>query len=109
GVYGVMSYTVTQRRREIGIRVAVGAQVGQILRLVLGESLRLAALGAVIGIAGALLVGRLGRSLVYGVSDSDPLTLVAVSLLLVAVSVAASLLPAWRATRVDPMEALRDE
>ena len=109
GIYGVMSYTVTQRRREIGIRVAVGARAGQILGLVLGESVRLATLGVVIGVAGAFAVGRLGKSLVFGVRETDPLTLVTVALLLVAVSLAASFLPAWRATRVDPMDALRDE
>ena len=109
GIYGVMSYTVTQRRREIGIRVAVGASVRQILSLVLGESLKLAALGVGIGVAAALAVGRLGRSLLFGVSENDPLTIAAVALLLVAVSLVASLLPAWRATRVDPMEALRDD
>ena len=109
GVYGVMSYTVTQRRREIGIRVAIGARLGQILGLVLGESLRLAALGVGIGVAAALAIGRLGKSLLFGVRASDPLTLGAVAGLLVVVSLAASLLPAWRATRVDPMEALRDD
>ena len=109
GIYGVMSYTVTQRRREIGIRVAVGARLDQILRLVLGESLKLAAIGVAIGVVAALGLARLGRSLLYGVSDSDPVTLVAVSALLVVVSLAASFVPAWRATRVDPMEALRDE
>jgi predicted permease len=109
GIYGVMSYTVTQRRRELGIRIAVGAQLGQILSLVLGESLRLAALGVAIGIAVALAVGRLGRSLLFGVRETDPLTLGAVAALLVVVSLAASFVPAWRATRVDPMEALRDD
>jgi putative ABC transport system permease protein len=109
GIYGVMSYTVTQRRREIGIRVAVGARLEQILKLVLGESLKLALLGVVIGAIAALMLARLGRSLLYGVSGADPLTLVAVAALLVAVSLAASFIPAWRATRIDPMEALRDE
>ena len=109
GVYGVMSYSVTQRRREIGIRVAVGARLDQILALVLGESLRLAALGVAIGVAASLAAARLLRGLIFGVSESDPMTLVAVAALLVVVTVAASFVPAWRATRVDPMEALRDE
>jgi len=109
GIYGVMSYTVTQRRREIGIRIAIGARVDQILRLVVGESIRLAALGVVIGVGASLALGRLARSLLFEVSASDPLTLLAVATLLVVVSIVASLLPAWRATRVDPMEALRDE
>jgi len=109
GVYGVMSYSVTQRRREIGIRVAVGARLDQILALVLGESLRLAALGVAIGVAASLAAARLLRGLIFGVSESDPMTLVAVAALLVVVTVAASFVPAWRATRVDPMEALRDD
>jgi putative ABC transport system permease protein len=109
GIYGVMSYTVTQRRREIGIRVAVGASVGQVLRLVLGGSLRLALLGMAIGVVAALGLGQLARSLLYGVTATDPLTLAAVALVLVAVSMLATLLPAWRATRIDPMVALREE
>lgn len=94
---------------EIGIRVAVGARVDQIVALVLGESLKLAGLGVGIGVVVALASARLMRGLIYGVRESDPTTIVAVAALLVVVSLTASLIPAWRATRVDPMEALRDE
>ena len=109
GIYGVTSYTVSQRRRELGIRVAVGARADQILFLVLGESLRLAALGVALGLVASLALGRALRSALVGVGEHDATTIVAVSLLLLFVSVAASLVPAWRATRVDPMEALREE
>jgi putative ABC transport system permease protein len=109
GIYGVVSYSVTQRRREMGIRIAIGAERGDVLRLVLGQGARAATLGIAFGIAAALVLTRLMASLLFGVSAADPLTFLAVALLLTLVSLAASYIPARRAMRVDPMVALRHE
>jgi predicted permease len=109
GIYGVLSYSVSQRFREIGIRVALGAQRGHVLRLVVGKGLQLAILGAAAGAAAALLVTRAMRDLLFGVSASDPLTFVAVALGVTLVAAFAAYLPARRAMRVDPMVALRYE
>ncbi len=109
GLYAVLAYAVADRRREIGIRVAVGAQRGQILRLVLSTSARLTALGVLFGLAGALLLGRVLASQLYGVAPSDPLTLLLVPAVVAVVSLTASLLPALAATRLDPVEVLRSE
>jgi len=109
GVYGVMSYSVTQRTTEIGIRVTMGAQPSDILRIIVGEGLRLALLGVVVGVAGALVLSRALHSFVFGVSTSDPATFAGVAIVLTFVSVAASYVPARRATRVDPLVALRYE
>ena len=109
GIYGVMSYTVTQRTREIGIRVALGAGSGEILALVLGESLRLSLSAVVLGVGAALLGGRALESQLYGVKANDPLTIVIVALIILVVCIVASLLPARRASKVDPMVALRYE
>lgn len=109
GLYGVLSYAVTQRRREIGVRMALGAGKRQVLSLVIGQGMKLALLGVVIGIMGALALTRVIRSLLYGVTPADPATFTAVSLILVAVTLLACWLPALRAARVDPMEALRHE
>ncbi len=109
GLYGVMAYLVTQRTHEIGIRMALGAERGNILRLVLGQAMRLVALGLALGLAGALAAARLIRSLLYNVEPQNPATIVAVMLLLAAGALAACLLPARRAVRVDPITALRYE
>jgi putative ABC transport system permease protein len=109
GVYGVMAYSVSQRTSEIGVRLALGAGQQQICRLVLGDSLRLAAVGLVCGAAGALAAGRAIRSLLFGVRSGDPVTYVATAALLVGVALLASYLPARRAMRIDPMTALRTE
>jgi putative ABC transport system permease protein len=109
GLYGVMSYAVTQRRREIGVRMALGAQQRDVSWMVVREGMALVLLGAVIGLAGSLALARLISSLLYGISAFDPLTLIAVPALLATVALLAAYLAARRATRVDPMIALRQE
>ncbi|HEX6057835.1 MAG TPA: ABC transporter permease [Gemmatimonadaceae bacterium] len=109
GIYGVMAFGVAQRTREIGIRVALGARPGDVARLVVRAGLLLAVTGVVLGLAGALALTRLLEGLLYGVEPSDPATLAAASLLLLAVAALAALLPARRAAGVDPMQALRTE
>jgi len=109
GLYGVMSYLVAQRTREVGIRMALGARRLDVFKLVLGNGMRLALTGVVIGLAGALAVTRLLSSLLYGIRPTDFVTFVGVSLLLAAVAALAGYVPARRATRLDPMLALRHE
>jgi predicted permease len=109
GVYGVMSYSVMLRRRELGIRIALGARKMDVLRLVLGQGLTLTIIGILLGLIGAYALTRLMESLLYGVTATDTLTFITVSGVLVAVGLLASYLPARRATKVDPMIALRSE
>jgi ABC-type antimicrobial peptide transport system permease subunit len=107
GIYGVISYVVTQRRGEIGIRMALGARGVEVQRMVVKQSLSLAAVGIVIGLAGALATTRLLGALLFGVSPTDPLVLVLATVLLVILAALASYAPALRASRVDPVESLR--
>ena len=107
GMYAVLAYSVAQRSREMGIRMALGASRGDVLRLVLRQGLGLAGIGLAVGLAMALAVTRLMSSLLYGVSATDVPTIATVSVLLLAVIVCASWLPAQRATRIDPMSAMR--
>jgi ABC-type antimicrobial peptide transport system permease subunit len=109
GLYGVLAYSVTQRSREVGIRMALGAARGDVLRLILGQGLWLAGIGLAIGLVVSIAVTRLMSALLFGVSPRDPATLLVVSILLVAVSLAASFLPAYRATKIDPILAIRHE
>jgi putative ABC transport system permease protein len=109
GIFSVLSYSVRRRVREIGIRMALGAQVKDVLRLVVVEGMKPTALGVVIGLLGALVLGRLLSSMMFGVSATDPITFAAVSVLLIGVAVFASLIPAYRATQVEPVRTLRDE
>ncbi|HLM56547.1 MAG TPA: FtsX-like permease family protein, partial [Pyrinomonadaceae bacterium] len=109
GVYGVMSYAVARRTHEIGVRVALGARRRDILGLVLGRGMRLTLFGVAAGALGAVTSTRLMSGLLYGVSPSDPWSLLAVSALLVAVAFLACLIPAYRATKVDPVVALKTE
>jgi ABC-type antimicrobial peptide transport system permease subunit len=104
-----MAYSVARRTHELGVRMALGAQKGEILKMIMGHGLRLTLIGLAIGAAGALALTRLMTNLLYGVRPSDPLTFIAVSLLLTMVALLACYIPARRAMKVDPMVALRYE
>jgi len=109
GTYGVVAHAVTRRRREIGVRLALGARSKDVLRMVLGDGLRLALGGALLGVIGAAALTRLAGSLLYGVSPTDPPIFAGVTALMLLVALAATLIPARRASRVDPTVAMRSE
>lgn len=109
GLYGVLAYSVAQRTREIGIRMALGAQLADVMRLIVGDGARLVLLGLLLGLAGALASGRLLKSFLFGTSAADPVTLACVAVLLGLVGGIAAWLPARKASRIDPMVALRGE
>jgi ABC-type antimicrobial peptide transport system permease subunit len=107
GVYGVVAYAVSQRRREIGLRMALGAGGPDVVRLVVWQGLRPVSLGTVVGLAGALAAGRFMTGLLYEIPPRDPSTMIAVVLLLLAIATIACAIPAWAATRIPPAAALR--
>jgi putative ABC transport system permease protein len=107
GIYGVMSYSIAQRTREIGIRMALGAQRSDVLKMAVGQGLKLVLIGVAIGVASAIVLTRVMTSLLFGVSATDPATFITISLVLMSVAVLASYVPAVRAARIDPMVALR--
>jgi putative ABC transport system permease protein len=109
GIYGVMSYSVLQRTREVGIRMALGAEGRDVLRTLIGEGLRLAMAGVVLGVIGALLISRLLGTMLFQISPTDPTTFVSVAAVLTAVALLACYVPARRATRVNPLTALQSD
>lgn len=109
GIYGLIQYSVATRTHEIGIRMAVGAQAGEIFRMIIGEGLKLSLIGLALGLVGALWLGQAGSSLLFGITATDPLTFITVSLLLTVVATAACYFPARRAMKVEPIVALRQE
>lgn len=109
GIYSVLSYSIAQRTREIGLRVALGAHQGNVLRLVIGDGVRLAVLGIALGIAGALALTRVMTDLLYGVRATDPITFGAVTIVFGATSLLACYVPARRAMNIDPIVALKYE
>jgi len=109
GIYGVMSLNVANRRSEFGIRLALGAQTSNVLKLILGQGLKLAVIGVALGLLAAIAFTRLLQGLLFGISASDPLTFGVIALLLVGVALLACWVPARRATKVDPLEALRQD
>jgi putative ABC transport system permease protein len=109
GLYGVMSYSVVQRTNEIGIRLALGAQSRDVLIMIIKQGSKLIVVGLMIGLAGAFAATRVIASLLFGVTTKDPFTFVAAAVLLAIVALLACYVPAWRATKVDPLEALRYE
>jgi putative ABC transport system permease protein len=109
GIFGVMAYSVTQRTKEIGIRMALGAQWAQVMRLVMGQSLVLIGVGIVLGVAGAAAVTRYLEGMLFGLTPLDPSTFIVVSLFFAVIALVASYVPARRATKVDPLVSLRYE
>jgi putative ABC transport system permease protein len=109
GLYGVISQAVVQRTQEIGIRLAIGAMPGDVQRMVVGRGLMLAVTGVAFGICGSLVLSRLLAAVLYGITATNPLMLAAVSAIMLVVAVLASWLPAYRATRIDPVQTLRHE
>jgi ABC-type antimicrobial peptide transport system permease subunit len=109
GIYGVMSYATSQRKQEIGIRIAVGADTSEVLRMVVFQGMRITLIGMIIGLAAAVVLGRFVASLLYGVSALDPITFGGISLLLGLVALLATSVPALRATRIDPMIAFKTD
>jgi ABC-type antimicrobial peptide transport system permease subunit len=109
GIYGVISYLVGQRTQELGIRIALGAQRNDVLRLVLGHGMKMALGGVALGLIVAVTLTRLIAKMLFGVSPTDPGTFAAITVLLMTVALMACLIPAWRAAKVDPLVALRDE
>jgi putative ABC transport system permease protein len=109
GIYSVLSYSVKRRVQELGIRLALGARIGDVLRMVIVEGMKPTLLGVVLGTVGALAMGHVLASLIYGVKPTDPVTFLVVAVLLSAIALFASIIPAYRAAKVDPLVALRYE
>jgi putative ABC transport system permease protein len=106
GIYGVLAYGVAERRRELGVRMALGGSTGRVFGLVLSDGLKIIGVGLAVGVAGAWFVGRVMESQLYGVSPMDPVVLAIVALALAVVALAASVIPSWRAARINPISVL---